>query len=315
MIYEYAIDPKCLSEFNTFWQALNQFGIHHGRVLCTCPKKWLRDVRKAIYDAAGDDYVERDKMIDRVEELQHSGWLITRALSKPDDSANSWIERILPEHRRMPFHGIICNGSENDVDCILTKYDLNDKNSNWYVDPTPQVTRTATDIAFAFAPLGRLSSDLLIIDPYFGEKPHNFSSIPEIVQASHCTERPLKRVEIHTVSNRKGGIAATKKSVRHALSVEFRASLPAELPIRVSIWECKEKGDVFHDRYLLTDLGGVGITVGLDVGQEDVRSNEDTTMFRLGRELYERRKAQFDRSSTLHWEEYKFIDDIIVENR
>lgn len=254
-------------------------------------------------------------LVDRLEEIMHSGWLIRRPESAFDHEKKHWVEKVLPEHQRKAFRGIICDGPK-ELDCVLTKYDLNDKNPCWYVDPTPQVKRTAGEMAMAFAPLGQISTDLLVIDPFFGEKPQDFSSIPAIIAASHRGQTPLQRIEIHTVGHRKSGVVSTRNSVRHALSVEFRNQLPKDSPpIRVSIWERLETGDVFHDRYLLTNLGGVGITVGLDVGQGGVRANQETTMFRLGPELYQRRKSQFDRMSACHQEEYRWIEDIMVQPR
>ena len=321
MIYEYAMDPECLGTFNSFWQALSQFGVHHGRVLCECPTKWLKDVKKAIYDATGDDDYECAMLIERLKELEDSDWFVRRASEKLDQSKDSWFEKILPEHQRMPFRGVICNGPKAaNGELVLTKYDLRDENPNWYVDPTPQVARTAGDIARAFAPLGRRAADLLIIDPYFGQKPHDFLSIPAIISSSHCNESPLKRIEIHTVfepgkPNSKS-VTEIEKSITHALKVEFCNLLPKDLPqLSVTIWERSVAGDAFHDRYLLTNIGGVGITVGLDVGKQDERLNEDTTIFRLGPELFLLRKSQFDRHSVEHKrlaKKYKWVKDVVV---
>ena len=37
MIHEYAVNPDSLSSFNEIWQALEQFGVQHGRMLVGCP--------------------------------------------------------------------------------------------------------------------------------------------------------------------------------------------------------------------------------------------------------------------------------------
>ena len=48
MIHEYAIDPESLAEFNAVWQALEQCGISHGRVISSFPRRWQKEVQKAI---------------------------------------------------------------------------------------------------------------------------------------------------------------------------------------------------------------------------------------------------------------------------
>ena len=38
MLHEYAIEPAVLSQFNAVWQALEQFGVPHGRLISTFPE-------------------------------------------------------------------------------------------------------------------------------------------------------------------------------------------------------------------------------------------------------------------------------------
>jgi len=321
MIYEYAIDPEC--DQNTLWQALSQFGIHRGRILRECPSNFRKKLMKAIHLAAGDDDVERDILVAQFEQMLDEGWFIKRPVSAYDPSQDTWIQRILPEHQRQPFRGLISDGPK-ELDCVLTKYDLWDTNPFWFVDQTPLVQRTANDIAQAFAPLGRISTDLLIIDPFFGEHPHDFASIPAIIEASNCEQTPLQRVEIHTVheplNSKRKGMAEIRKSTEHALGTEFRSRLPKALRIRVSIWETVPDGDDFHDRYLLTNLGGAGVSLGLDVGGNDRLGNHKNTIFLLSPKLYQLRKDQFDRDSVQHKRrissgtiDYKFIEAFWAE--
>lgn len=309
MIYEYAIDPESSSEL--LWQALTQFGIHRGRILCECPSNFRKKLKKAIYAAAGGDDIERNCLVAEFEKMLDEGWVVRRGISAYDHSQETWLQRILPEHRRQPFRGLICDGPK-EVECALSKYDLRDANEFWFVDQTPLVKRTANEIATAFAPLGRISTDLLIIDPYFGEKPHSFESIPAIVAGAACQQTPLERVEIHTVHEefKKDGKSLSEfvRSIKHAMGTAFRSQLPEGPPLRVCIWERLKGGDAFHDRYVLTNLGGVGITLGLDVGGERKADFENhmNTMFLLSPPTYRRRKDQFDTESV----EFKRLESV-----
>jgi len=320
VLYEYAIDPE--SDPNTLWCALSQFGIHAGRILCECPSNFRKKLKKAIMAAAGVDEIERHMLVSRFERMLEQGWFVRRPTSNFDASKENWVSRILPEHNREPFRAMIWSGGK-DRDDVLTTHDLNCENQYWAVDQTPVVTRTAAGIANAFAPLGRISADLLFVDPFFGEKPHDFSSIPEIIRVSDCEPMPLQRVEIHTVheahNTKRKRVGEIKKSVEHALGTEFRSTIPRQLQIRVCIWETAAGGDDFHDRYILTNLGGVGISLGLDVGSADRLGSHKNTIFRLSPRLYQRRKDQFDTESVAFKRrtssglvDYKLVEDFRI---
>ena len=47
MLFEYAVEPDALARWNPLWQALDQFGISHGRIISQFPKHWQR----LVYDA------------------------------------------------------------------------------------------------------------------------------------------------------------------------------------------------------------------------------------------------------------------------
>ena len=59
----------------------------------------------------------------------------------------------------------------------------------------------------------------------------------------------------------------------------------------VKLWSQIKNLGKPHNRYILTDVGGVGITYGLDEDEEDDSPNE---IFRLSEKLYERRWAEFN---------------------
>ena len=46
MLYEYALDPWCLSEWETFIRLVEQFGIPYGRLISQFPKAWPRMVHE-----------------------------------------------------------------------------------------------------------------------------------------------------------------------------------------------------------------------------------------------------------------------------
>jgi hypothetical protein len=68
--------------------------------------------------------------------------------------------------------------------------------------------------------------------------------------------------------------------------------IPAGVTVEFSRWRQRNGGDLLHNRYVLTDLGGVTLGVGLDVGKE----GETDDLLLLPRDQYVRRWDQYARN-------------------
>jgi len=42
MLYEFAVEPTCLDNWQTFRYLIEQFGVSHGRLISRFPKDWIR---------------------------------------------------------------------------------------------------------------------------------------------------------------------------------------------------------------------------------------------------------------------------------
>jgi hypothetical protein len=65
--------------------------------------------------------------------------------------------------------------------------------------------------------------------------------------------------------------------------------LPRNVTIEFVRWKQRDGGEKLHNRYILTDLGGVSFGVGLDEG----KAGETDDLLLLPRTQYERRWSQY----------------------
>jgi hypothetical protein len=136
----------------------------------------------------------------------------------------------------------------------------------------------------------RLADVIIFVDPYF--RPGRLQNRRPLEAFLHAVVngRPIdtpSRVEFHT-----------SLKYENAPSLEFfRTECERRLPrcvpegIRLTIRVLKQKagGDLLHNRYVLTDVGGLKFGVGLDEGADG--ETDDVSL--LDRAEYERRWAQY----------------------
>ena len=103
MIHEYAVDPSSLSSFNEIWQALEQFGVAHGRMLVQCPKKWWGIVKQNLEMAESTlPPAEYKTLEERCFRLKDDRKIIFRKNLKFDGD-KSFVEALAAEHVDRPF--------------------------------------------------------------------------------------------------------------------------------------------------------------------------------------------------------------------
>ncbi len=167
MIHEYAVDPDALSSFNEIWQALEQFGVAHGRVLVQCPKRWWGIVKKNLQLAEGVLHPAEYKTLEeRCFRLKDAKKIIFRKNLK-FDGEKPFVEALVEEHRDRPFQAVIqLQPATKGPVPVLSRFQLHDSNALWKVRRGCAVQKTAEALANVAAPLLRISSDFLFVDPY-----------------------------------------------------------------------------------------------------------------------------------------------------
>lgn len=155
------------------------------------------------------------------------------------------------------------------------------------------VPRTAGQISDAVRDMLRAASDVVFVDPYFSPSPDR--GYVEVLAA--CLEACLRqrtanghpRIRIFTSD----GSERDRGYSREFFESECYGRLPARLPsgqkVAISCLKAREEGERLHNRYILTELGGVSLGAGLD-GKREAATDD---IFLLTRMLYEKRWQQY----------------------
>lgn len=260
MIHEYALEPELVATWHdrvTFRFFVEMFGFGRGRVVSRYPKKWRTLVWEAF--GANDSEIERK----RIETLLTQ--LLAPEVRRQDHvwtAEQDWLANAETEHARRPFHAILARANPRArAEVLLADDVLAGTPPAWNAPQSLVVPRTAAAMAQCVTPMLHSATRVLFIDPHF--------------RASRLRCRnPLAAwlqvipqgatVELHT------GNATDNAPNWTYFKGECENSLPAILvpgtQITVRRWKNRPGGEMLHNRYILTDVGGVQFGVGLDEG-------------------------------------------------
>jgi hypothetical protein len=277
MLYEYAVEPRAIgSSWETFRYVIEKFGFDKGRVISEFPKRWFREV----YDAtAGLSPVQKKRVEEALNQARKKK--VVRCQRPYDPNAGDWLHNALTEHQRSPFRAIIAMQNPNGDDFVLPTDDLNELHPLMAVPRDRAVARDAASIAGALKELLRFGSHILFVDPFFDPYSARYKSTFReclgIVKALNCGAI----CEIHyRYHDDKPSPADLEREAANL----FRGVIPADMTVTIYCWRQKKGGEDFHDRFLLTDKGGIGIGAGFSAEGDHQTANMHLMSFELSQE-------------------------------
>lgn len=288
MIHEYAVDPNSLATFNEIWQALEQFGVARGRVVVQCPKRWWAIVKQNLENARDTlPWVEYKSLEERCIRLRDDRKIICRKNLKYDGD-KPFVDAIATEHAERPFRAVLqLDPTTGGPVPVLSRFDLHDGNALWKVRCSQPLPRTAEALFAIVAPLLRISADFLLVDPYFASNPQTYQSLIKMLQNAHSAGKSFQRVEVHT------GTKGTATHIRDKARTSLVPRLPAGTKITVFQWKEREGCERLHDRFVLTDRGGIASSCGWDTGE----SGQTTELSLMDDDSYRHRWNQYQRET------------------
>jgi hypothetical protein len=268
MFYEYALEPALLSSRDRVRFFLDAFGPWKGRFLADYPRKWKRMVIQGL-DCPP---VEKLSIIERLRELDDR--VFSARTNFEFDGTRSWLENARAEHQREPFRAIIAAAPST------TSYELNgatvdERDPLWRGQTGELVPREPAAFVSALGLLLRKATRVIIVDPYLlsdtDDKTRAVCAFCEFVHGRAS-------VEVHC--------SDSAVSYDHCMRTAERALqrvLPLGVEVRIHCWKERPGGRRLHNRYLLTDIGGVKFGDGIEhggTGQNDHLSILDDASFK-----------------------------------
>ncbi|MBK8997353.1 MAG: hypothetical protein IPM35_16615 [Myxococcales bacterium] len=259
MFFEFALEPTAVTGWDSARYFLDAFGPWKGRFLSQYPKDWARRLLASL--TCGD--VEKKRIAARLEQAKKDR-VFYRRVATAFDGDQPWLSNARAEHAREPFRAIIAVRPTGE-NFVLEAASLDEGNPRWRVDAGRFTARDANAYAAALAMLLRASSRLLIIDPYFrADQPDKTGPLAAFCRLVHGR---VSEVHVHFADEARG-YAPCIQDARRALP----GVLPDGMQVSLHCWRERAGGRRLHNRYLVTDVGGVQFGDGIergDAGQED----------------------------------------------
>ena len=297
MLREYAVDPAVAATWidrRTGRYFIGSFGIGTSRILSNYPRKrW----KKLVWQAWETDSARRDGDRKRMEVLIPR--LLRDTAHRPNavwDPDSSWLQNAMAEHERAPFHAVLARRNPARHACVLVADDVNDDTELW-ADPPGTTARTADDMARAVGSMLRMAERIVFVDPHFAPHRRRFRSVLEACLRECFHQRIAEPPEITILSAARDG-NGTPEGFRNQCLSRLPRLLPMGWAATVTRLQELPGGEKLHNRYVLTEHGGVSFGVGLDRGD----GTDDLHLLR--RDQYEKRWSQYTRGSpAFDWSE------------
>jgi hypothetical protein len=257
MFREYALEPALISSWDRARFFFDSFGPWKGRFLAEYPRHWKR----IVFEGLSCPDVEKKRITERLAQLDKR--VFSARANAPYDGARSWIDNAETEHRRSPFHAIVV-AEKPGLPHFLDGSDVDDRNELWRVDLGLFLERDPNTFVQALRLLLAASRRVVIIDPYF--RADQDDKTRALIAFCNAVD-VAATVEVHFGDEPRGYEPCMRDATRSLPQI-----LPSGVEVTLHCWKERLGGPRLHNRYLITEVGGVefgdGIEMG-DAGDED----------------------------------------------
>lgn len=285
MIHAFALEPKVVATWgrrDEFRFVHDKFGLGTPRVLLELPA--FTEWKNAVYTAASElELSEKDWK--RLEEVFR---IFSEHRCRRGDSAYrevaSWLENAEFEYDRRVFRAIVAAENPRRHRAVILGDDLGlPKARLWACDVGATPPRTPEELAASIAAMLINCRELHLVDPHFAPETPRYrkvlESLMDVLAAAGVFPSVIK---VHCEAN-------AELSFFEQEAKQMAPRLPRGCTVEFVRWKEKENREKLHNRYVLTELGGVSFGVGLDAG----RHGQTDDVLLLPRAQYEVRWAQY----------------------
>jgi hypothetical protein len=291
MINEYALDPVVLSSWASndrdYAEFLREYGLGTPRLCSSFPKKkaskfrsfLLRNSHSDQQSLASQRYTEM--VLKLVESIVNRDTHIYQV--------DGWNEMAIAENKTVPFD-VILSSDEIELVNNITLHSMYSVNSIWNHPRQQSIFRTNSDFISRISNLLRLSNEkIIIVDPY-GWTSNSIKFIRYLLSSimSDRINKLKPMIVLYYKEREKGSPSAShvKNNIIEGLTGDAAS-------FQVEVFELKETpdSDVFHNRCILTEHGGVSTGHGISLPDEESHTDE---MYLLDPEIYQKKWQQFN---------------------
>lgn len=308
MIYEFAVEPQLLADFERCKTLLDLFSFAAGRVVSGYPsRRWWWELADAKVEAAEIKTLHKEALRTELESLRDDAVVDRRDLASGNIPPDEWLQHAVAlQNERQPFRAILCEQPSGTCLGLVDWAFFRLSHELIHVPVESEVERSPEAMANHFAKLLDHSSQLLIVDPYFDPQKLEYrEAIKALIEQAAKGRKPLSSVEIHATKHENkstaGGFTTCELRFFRGKVEDRRAELlPPVLDQSTTVRFVRNRylpddGSTDarpHERLLLTEHGGYRLDHGFEqrAGTQPVailsRESHKTRLSRyLGREI------------------------------
>jgi hypothetical protein len=177
----------------------------------------------------------------------------------PYDPNRPWLDNALAEHQRLKFRAIVAEGGTGAD--VIDAAALDDRCDLWRVDAGCLVPREAAEYVRVLELLLCASSKIIYVTPFFrADQPDKTAPIVAVCSALAAS---ATCIEVHFGEEPRSYAICMTDADRYLPRI-----LPLGSKVTLRCWKERDGGTRLHNRYLLTDIGGVQFGDEIEVGAQ-----------------------------------------------
>ena len=306
MIYEYAIEPEFLLELTDKADLANSLrrSLQTGAacVVAGYPEKLGEHAYAVAHSelSKATDTKHKAKWQKRMHQVAELAASFADVTTRRY-GGSQWKQSFVEEHARFPFYGILSNRESTSNTLPL-------KNLTWlrgeecHLFNCPRqctVERNSTELANLLKPLLQNAAEIRFVDPCFFAEPRYkeaYDAYFHLIAQTNGVRSPcIREIQVICSVGKRGHSEAYFKQK----CKELAKIIPDGIKLYIHRISEIPGGQEIHNRYILTDIGGVFLGYGTDPSRSNPKSHDDIAIlerkpFIKWREAYKPHSHIFD---------------------
>jgi hypothetical protein len=269
-------------------EAIREYGLGTPRILSSFPRRKARKLRSYLLQRAPVDQqsLQSQRYVELVQLLTET--VVQHPVINTGDI--DWIDHLILEQKRGNGFDLVMTQSKERILGALGPLDIYGAGSPWHHPRQEYIARTLEGIGRVTDNFLKYATDkIFIVDPYSWNS-RSIEVISNFIEKLDKRLYSVDRLSISIYYKKKYDKSNPGAGVVIDSLLGCLPALSTAMSINIKELDADEKEDVFHNRYILTHLGGVILGSGVDLSANQNHTDDAVLM---DKSIYARRWNQY----------------------